>query len=88
VAAREQKRIGVVACGCGTDALDASGPERAVVREGRWRRGWRRVREWLGRGGTAEYAGAGTTWRRVWERTARSALECKRWSAEAGLAQA
>jgi hypothetical protein len=31
VAAREQKRTGVAACGCGTDALDASGPERAMA---------------------------------------------------------
>jgi hypothetical protein len=31
VAAREQKRTGVAACGCGTDALDASGPEQAMA---------------------------------------------------------
>jgi hypothetical protein len=31
VAAREQKRTGVAACGCGTDILDASGPERAIA---------------------------------------------------------
>jgi hypothetical protein len=75
-------------CGRCENRVEASSPERAVVRGGRWRHGWRRAREWLGRGGAAAYADAGATWRRVRERTARTVLECKRWSAEAGLAQA
>jgi hypothetical protein len=33
VAAHEQKRTGVAACGCGTDALDVSGPNE------QWRAG-------------------------------------------------
>jgi hypothetical protein len=53
-----------------------------------------RAQRWFGsaqtRGspGMDAEAGAGATWRRVRERTARSALECKRWSVGAGLGQA